>query len=174
MQARKEAKHQKPTRLKLRQAQPEDGKAILSCLLAAFAPYREQYTALAFADTVLDQSTLESRMRSMHVLVADLDGEIVGTIAGSVSGDGEGHLRGMAVLPRCQGTGVAGQLLRQIEDWSQAQLCHRITLDTTLPLQAAMKFYLKHGYSPSGRTSNFFGMPLVEYHKELAAPGKET
>jgi len=174
MRQKQARKRQKPRGLKLRQAQPEDGKAILSCLLAAFAPYRDQYTPLAFADTVLDRSMLERRMQSMHILVAELDGDIVGTVAGSVSGDGEGHLRGMAVVPRCQGTGVAGQLLGGIEAWLKAQLCPRITLDTTLPLRAAMKFYVKHGYSPSGRTSNFFGMPLFEYHKELAESGQAT
>src|SRR5689334_2829296 len=156
--------------VRLRQARPDDGEAILSCLLAAFAPYRDQYTPPAFADTVLNASTLKQRMQSMHVLVAELEGEIVGTIAGAASGNREGHLRGMAVVPRCHGTGVAGLLLGEIEQWLQAQGCHRITLDTTLPLEAAMKFYVKHGYSPSGRTSNFFGMPLLEYDKELTQP----
>lgn len=152
---------------KIRQAHEEDTDAVLDCLLAAFAPYREQYTPAGFADTVLDRSTLRARMRVMHVLVAVRNREIVGTVAGEVRESGEGHLRGMAVLPQCKGTGVAHQLLIAIEAWLQAQGCTRITLDTTLPLQAAMKFYTKHGYSHSEHTSDFFGMPLLEYSRQL-------
>jgi hypothetical protein len=42
-----------------------------------------------------------------------------------------------------------------------------VTLDTTEPLHKAMRFYGKHGYVPSGRATDFFGMPLHEYVKLL-------
>jgi len=29
-----------------------------------------------------------------------------------------------------------------------------------------MRFYEKHGYRPSGRTQDFFGMVLIEYFKD--------
>jgi GNAT superfamily N-acetyltransferase len=83
------------------------------------------------------------------------------------SGTGEGHLRGMAVLPGWQGTGVADRLLAEIEAHLKRQGCTRITLDTTEPLERAMRFYERHGYSRSGRISDFFGMRLLEYHKYL-------
>lgn len=171
---KKRGERQNSSAWKIRQAQPGDQKAILRCLLEAFTPYRDQYTPPAFADTVLDPSMLERRMQSMHVLLAELDGDIIGTVAGSASREGEGHLRGMAVVPRCQGSGVAGQLLGGIEMWLKAQGCHRITLDTTLPLEAAMRFYVKRGYSPTGRKSNFFGMPLLEYAKDLPKSGQKA
>ena len=155
------------TGLTIRRALPGDAVAILGCLSAAFAPYREQYTPPAFADTVLDRASLQQRMQSMEVLVAVIDGVVVGTIAAAVSDEREGHLRGMAVLPEYKGTGVAGQLLNGVEAFLKKQGCTRVTLDTTLPLQAAIKFYAKHGYSFSGRTSDFFGMPLLEYSKRL-------
>ena len=59
-------------------------------------------------------------------------------------------------------------LLRKIEDWLKDKGCARVTLDTTLPLAAAIKFYEKNGYRRSGQVTDFFGMPLVEYVKELA------
>ena len=67
----------------IRRAQEADADAILQCLAVAFAPYRERYTPAAFADTVLDLSTLRARMQKMHVLVAVSDRQIVGTVAGS-------------------------------------------------------------------------------------------
>jgi len=34
-------------------------------------------------------------------------------------------------------------------------------------LQRAIRFYTKHGFSPSGRVTDFFGMRLYEYVKLL-------
>jgi GNAT superfamily N-acetyltransferase len=106
-------------------------------------------------------------MQQMHILVACLRGEVIGTVAGAVGTGGEGHLRGMAVSPAHHGRGVAAQLLHAIEEWLAGQGCTRVALDTTRPLLTAMHFYEKHGYSRSGRVCDFFGMPLVEYTKDL-------
>jgi len=80
---------------------------------------------------------------------------------------GEGHLRGMAVLPDWHGSGVAAKLLSAIETWLRSRACKRITLDTTVPLQAATRFYEKHGHHRSGKISDFFGLELVEYVKHF-------
>src|SRR5215475_16102705 len=98
----------------IRAAEPEDESGILQCLAEAFEPYRAQYTPEAYADTVLDQASLGRRMRQMHVLVAVSVKEIAGTVAGSAE-NGKGHLRGMAVLPERQGSGLAAALLAAIE-----------------------------------------------------------
>lgn len=150
----------------IRAAEPQDVSGILQCLAKAFEPYRTQYTLEAFADTVLEQNSLANRMQRMHVLVAVSADQITGTVAGSVS-DGEGHLRGMAVLPEWRGSGLASALLIAIEAWLKSRTCTRVTLDTTLPLGAAIKFYEKSGYWRSGRVTDFFGMPLVEYVKDF-------
>jgi GNAT superfamily N-acetyltransferase len=125
------------------------------------------YTPEAYADTVLNEASLAERLQRMHVLVASSTEQIAGTIAASLA-DGVGHLRGMAILPECRGKGLAAALLATIEGWLNGHGCKRVTLNTTLPLQAAIKFYEKNGYTRSGRTADFFGMPLVEYVKELA------
>ncbi len=155
----------------IRPALEADQAGILSCLAAAFEPYRRDYTAKAFADTVLNSATFLERLQKMHVLVATAESKNVGTIAGSREDKGrnatEGHLRGMAVQPEWKGTGLAGRLLLTMEAWLREQGCTRVTLDTTLPLQAAMRFYEKNGYVRSDKTSDFFGMPLLEYVKEL-------
>jgi len=152
----------------IRKAEMGDALGILSCLSEAFAPYRTDYTPEAFQDTVLTADTLARRMATMTIVVAVSDkGEIIGTIGCGVASPGEGHLRGMAVRDRCQGLGVAEKLLQCAEAELLARKCSRITLDTTLPLQRAVRFYEKHGYRRSGRTQDFYGMPLVEYVKEI-------
>jgi GNAT superfamily N-acetyltransferase len=71
------------------------------------------------------------------------------------------------VHPDYQGRGVAGELLIAAEEELRAEGCTRVTLDTTTPLVRARRFYEKHGYATSGRVTDFFGMPLVEYEKYL-------
>jgi len=156
------------TAIHLRRAIPDDAPAILACLAAAFEPYRTQYAPDAFADTVLNPDTLRDRMASMSLFVAvEGGGKVVGTIGCQEVSATEGHLRGMAVLPNHQGQGVAAQLLKAAEAELHSHNCKRITLDTTEPLQRAIRFYENNGYFRSGQISDFFGMPLIEYVKEL-------
>jgi ribosomal protein S18 acetylase RimI-like enzyme len=155
----------------IRKADANDETAILDCLAAAFEKYRHQYTPEAFADTVLDSETVHHRLREMSVFVAVSEGKIVGTIGCSSHGV-EGHLRGMAVMPNWQGTMAASALLQTAETELVKNGCVRVTLDTTEPLIRAIRFYERHGYSPTGRISDFFGMRLYEYSKELSDPSK--
>jgi len=151
----------------VRNADADDAAAILRCLAAAFEPYRASYTPGAWFDTVLTPDSLQQRLAAMQVLVAVSPQEgIVATLAHSVNGS-EGHLRGMAVLPRWQGWGVSSALLLAAEAELASRSCRRITLDTTEPLQRAMRFYEKHGYRRSGKVTDFFGMKLHEFVKEL-------
>lgn len=151
----------------IRPANRNDTAGILRCLSCAFAAYRQEYTTAAFLDTILDVERLHARMQEMYVLVATSEDEVIGSVAGAALGNGEGHLRGMAVLPGTRGSGVAAQLLTAIEDYLRHQGCTRISLDTTEPLRPAMRFYEKHGYKRSESTSDFFGMTLLEYVKDL-------
>jgi ribosomal protein S18 acetylase RimI-like enzyme len=156
----------------VRHSAESDSTGILACLQAAFEVYRNRYSPAAFADTVLTPTTLQQRLASMRLFVAISDeGEIIGTIACQVveanTGSKEGHIRGMAVLPAWQGSGAAAQLLKSAEAELRARGCAWISLDTTEPLIAAQRFYEKHGYCRSGKITDFFGMPLIEYAKTL-------
>lgn len=152
--------------LRIRTADPRDANAILACLADAFKEYRDQYSAGAFADTVLDSETVQHRLSEMCVLAAIAEERVVGTISRSVNG-AEGHLRGMAVSPEWQGTGVASTLLTAAEGELLRCGCSYVTLETTEPLTRAMRFYARHGFAPTGRISDFFGMRLHEYLKAM-------
>jgi ribosomal protein S18 acetylase RimI-like enzyme len=102
---------------------------------------------------------------TVYVAIAT-EREVVGTAASALEG-GDGHLRGMAVRPAWQGRRIADQLLLVAEKDLLAGGCVRITLDTTVPLQRAIRFYQRNGFVPSGRVTDFFGMPLYEYVKPL-------
>jgi GNAT superfamily N-acetyltransferase len=152
----------------IRRATERDVPTILECLCLAFDRYRQEYTPEGFADTTLTRETIRARMAAMTILVAvGVSGEILGTIAFALVNAREGHLRGMAVRPEWQGKGIAERLLAAAEAEMRSRNCRRITLDTTAPLQRAIRFYEKHGYRPSGAVGDFFGMPLFEYEKLL-------
>jgi GNAT superfamily N-acetyltransferase len=150
----------------IRVAEFTDAEAIADCLRTAFAQHRAEYTPEAYADTVLSSDGVVRRLQEMLLFVAVCDAKIVGTI-GYVANGSEGHLRGMAVLPDWQGTGVALVLLKSAEAELKKNACGCVTLDTMAPLIRAVRFYAKNGYSVSGRVTDFFGMPLYEYRKLL-------
>ena len=107
-------------------------------------------------------------MAHMTVYVAvSYEGTVVGTLAAADVKD-EGHLRGMAVRPDWQGRSIAERLLALAESDLIAAGCTRVTLDTTAPLRRAVRFYEKNGFVPSGKTADFFGMPLHEFVKPLS------
>ena len=149
-------------------ARDGDLPGVVECLADAFEPYRARYTEGGFNDTVPTVVACERRSREMTILVArDATGRVVGTIACQAVSGGEGHLRGMAVRPESQGCGLAERLLESAEAELAARGCSRVTLDTTKPLERAIRFYTRHGYAPTGTVSDFFGMPLFEYAKGL-------
>lgn len=152
----------------IRLATPADCSGTLECLRAAFAPYQDRYTPDAFLDTVLTAETIHKRISEMTVFIAEnAKQQLMGTIACKVVDDAEGHLRGMAVKPEFQGSSVAKQLLECAERELRASGCSFVTLATTEPLDRAMRFYEKSGYGRTGRITQFFGMPLIEYRKSL-------
>ena len=139
-----------------RHARKSDVPGILHCLHTAFEPFRQDYSEAAFRDTVLDSSSLRSRMTQMSVFVAELDNGIVGTVAAAIDSD-EGHLRGMAVLPSCEHAGVGRRLVRRALDELTVTGCRRAALGTTAVLLRAAKFYESAGFTRTGRVSDFFG-----------------
>lgn len=156
------------TSFAIRNATHKDCTGILECLGLAFAPYRKSYTPEAYLDTVLTPETFRHRLSEMSVFVATgTSGEVVGTIACKVLEGGEGHLRGMAVHPEWQGSGVSTCLLERAEDELRKAGCGTVTLDTTEPLKRASRFYERNGFQRTGKIGRFFGMPLFEYSKSL-------
>lgn len=155
-----------PREVIVRRAEMHDAEAVRACLATAFAPYRPQYTRGAYADTVPNAEAIRVRLSEMQVFIAVGEGNVVGTIAVARIGV-EAHLRGMAVTPQWQGTQVAAKLLETAVAEARRCGCRFVTLDTTEPLQRAIHFYRKHGFEPTGRVTDFFGMLLHQYIRTL-------
>lgn len=155
----------------IRRAAEGDIRKVSVCLQSAFEPFRSLYTPEAFSDTVLTPEAFKKRLSAMWVFVAVARGEIIGTVACYANDSGAGHLRGMAVHPDWHGRGIAQALLTAAETKLAENGCLQVALDTTQPLQRAIRFYEKNGYQCSGKVVDFFGMPLHEYVKTFV-PGQ--
>ena len=152
----------------IRRATEADAAGVIDCLRLAFEPYRDRYTPGAFADTVLSHDGIRRRFAEMHIYVAvTAAGDVVGTIGCNTPSRDEGHIRGMAVHPAVLGTGLAQRLLDAAVGDLERSGCSSVTLDTTLPLVRAARFYERNGFRATGVVRDFFGMPLFEYARNL-------
>jgi ribosomal protein S18 acetylase RimI-like enzyme len=91
---------------------------------------------------------------------------VIGTVAYKAE-NGEGHIRGVAVRPEWHGSGIARMLLDQVESDLRELHCRVITLDTTRPLQRAIRFYERNGFRATGEIASFFDMNFFAYRKEI-------
>jgi ribosomal protein S18 acetylase RimI-like enzyme len=112
---------------------------------------------------------VKTRLAETCVFVATgPSGDIIGTVGYHVVGSEEAHIRGMAVLPAWQGRAVAQGMLDAVLTDARRRGCSKATLDTTAPLERAVRFYERNGFRASGRVADFFGMPLFEYVRPLS------
>lgn len=152
----------------IKEANEEDAPNIHQLLLKAFKKYQDFYTKEGFEDTVLSGNRAKKRIRNMNLYVAiDNEGRIIGTIGWQKVNKNEAHIRGMAVHPKCQGKGVAEDLLKKVEMDASSENLSKLTLDTTTILQRAQHFYRKHGFKKTGKTDDFFGRTVYEFAKKL-------
>jgi hypothetical protein len=135
-----------PAEIEIRAADHGDAAAILQCLAAAFAPYRSEYSPAGFVDTVLSPETVHLRLQQMHVLVATVAGNVVGTVSG-VCHAGEGHFARNGSFTRVARQGSCREIarrhrkpagfLRMQADHAghnlAAQSCHEILREKRVP-----------------------------------------
>jgi ribosomal protein S18 acetylase RimI-like enzyme len=85
-------------------------------------------------------------------LVAEQDGEVVGTAMGGYDGH-RGWLYTIAVKPDRQGRGIGSLLLGEAERRLQAMGCGKVNLQIRAGNEAVAAFYRRHGYDVEERVS---------------------
>lgn len=92
------------------------------------------------------------RDEQKYLLVAELEGEIVGSLLGVVFEDICKDCRpillveNVAVLEKCQGLGIGRKMFEEIERWGREQNCHYEMLVSGLSRTGAHKFYGALGF----------------------------
>ncbi len=153
----------------IRRATPADAPAIHALMLAAFEPFRSQYTEGCYDATVLDPARIRQRMAEGPVWVVE-DGPqpgFVGTVSGRADGRGF-YVRGMAVHPDARRRGVGRLLLQAAEAHARAEGLACLWLSTTRFLIGSQRLYEGFGFAPAAGPRDLFGVPLVSYEKALA------
>ncbi len=145
----------------IRRALVQDAEAIHELMLAAFTPFRAQYTDACFDATVLDPERIRQRMAEGPVWVAEAQGQLLGTVGARVDERGL-YVRGMGVHPDARRQGMGRQLLDACAAHADT-LGVGMWLSTTTFLTGSQRLYESFGFVPADGPADLHGTPLVSY-----------
>lgn len=159
----------------VRIAEPEDARAIAAVIL----PIQQlEFDIPITLEAQPDLSDIEHfyRQGCGNFWVAEVDGQIVGTIALLDIGNKEAALRKMFVAAPFRGRppGVAQQLLAELLAWANRQGIAGIYLGTTAKFLAAHRFYEKNGFAEIDRSELPASFPVMAVDSKfyrLTLPG---
>ena len=152
----------------IRRATPDDTATISALIYEAFAPFKSEYTAEAFAYTTPAADVIRERFAEGPIWVA-VDGDlIIGTVSGLPEPD-RFYIRSMAVKPMAQGSGVGQRLLATLEEFARDASYSKLYLYTTFVLPGAKRLYEKNGFYVLRETTpeEWCNMAGLEMEKEL-------
>jgi ribosomal protein S18 acetylase RimI-like enzyme len=132
-------------------------------------------------DYTADLRDARGRAATAEVLVALVDGAVVGTVTlarhGSptahLAGPGEAEIRMLATLPAARGKGVASALVEECVRRSREAGCTAVRLSTQVPMATAQRVYERLGFTRTDERdwSPVPGMALLTYWLPLAFCG---
>jgi GNAT superfamily N-acetyltransferase len=142
--------------LVVREVRPRDTDDVADVVEAAFDEFRDAMGATLFAAYLADVLDVERRARNATVLVAEVDGSIVGTITLYANANEEGMpvrfpsgtagIRATAVRPDARSRGVGSELVAASIERARAQGAKAIALHTAACMATATCLYTRHGF----------------------------
>lgn len=127
------------------------------------------YSAQAIEAAVVNTDEIRKRMHlGGHVLVAELDNEIIGTVTGLEEHESM-HVCSLAVAPKYQSYGVAHRLMNCLERIAHDEGCYKLFLCTAWAMKEAIRLYESLGYIKEGYLhKQFYGEDLIIFSKSIA------
>lgn len=89
-------------------------------------------------------------------IVAEINGIVVGYVAGFLASEGIGRIFSLAVLPIYRNRGVGGSLLKAITDTFRKLGVFEIILEVRISNIKARRFYERHGFRQTGIVENYY------------------
>jgi ribosomal protein S18 acetylase RimI-like enzyme len=139
----------------LRDARPDEFDAVARLLRDAYRQYEKFMPAEAWRHYLRDIMDVRSRLDVAELIVAEVDGELAGTVtlypraAGStVEGWPEGWagVRLLAVHPSCRGRGIGRALMDECTRRCRERGIRTIGLHTTVMMEVARGMYERMGF----------------------------
>lgn len=157
------------SQLDVRLAAAGDEGDVARLLLEAFTPFREQYTAGGFTETIGSVDVIRERLATAKIWIAYLGDDAVGTVT-AIPEDERIYIRSMAVTPGAQGRGVGQKLLSALERDARERGFRSLYLYTTFVLPGAQPLYEKNGFVVTRETApeEWHDMGGVEMEKTLS------
>jgi ribosomal protein S18 acetylase RimI-like enzyme len=125
---------------------------------------------LAPNDTGLDIDDVQSAYLSSpnnHLWVAENDqGQVVGMIGVQIHRDSEGEIRRLRVRQDVRRRGIGARLLETAIKWCQDRGCLKVTLDTYMEREPALRLFEKFKFKHS-RTRDVSGKSLLYFYLDL-------
>lgn len=155
-------------RVRVRRAELGDVDGIYLTLRLAFEEYRKiGYSEAAIQSAVVSKSEIRRRIGEEFVLIAEVDGQVVGTVTGAVE-YGCMHVKSLATRPGFQNLGVARRLMERIEREASDAKCFKMSLTSTPAMESAIHLYEKLGYCVEGvLKKQFHGLDFIVFGKVL-------
>lgn len=100
------------------------------------------------------------RAANAAIWIAEEDGQMAGFAIAEWSVDSvksEAYIQTIEVAPALRGRGIAGELLRRIEDSAHSAGAQTIWLHVDAENQAAIHLYQANGYLCEGREDGYYG-----------------
>ncbi len=146
--------------LTIRPYQDKDRESLLSCIehLQAWESSLEPEIKASGEDVAhsfLLHFIEEDANCEGKLLVAELDGRVVGFVNGYIEEDRDAkdlvirrwfYLSDIAVLPEYKGQNIGGQLIVEIEKYALSRGLSQIQIGLLAKNGSAKNFYMKHGY----------------------------
>ncbi|MBJ6760692.1 GNAT family N-acetyltransferase [Myxococcaceae bacterium JPH2] len=146
----------------IREARPEDDGVVGEMLVEAFiTQYAKKLPEVVYTDErKRELRDVASRRKVASVLVAEKDGEVIGTVAlfppGAPGSEAwlprTADLRGLATLVRFHGTGLAKPLLDAAEALARSWNVDAISLHVRKGADGVARMYMRRGFvrEPAG------------------------
>jgi ribosomal protein S18 acetylase RimI-like enzyme len=156
--------------LSVRELRPADVAAVIDLTEAAMAEFRGPMGDAFYAGYLAEVLDVERRARVGTVLVAELDGDIVGTITVYANAadeglpvplpDGAAGIRATFVHPATRGRGVGSELVRAAIARARAPGATWVVLHSATCMVAAIRLYERVGFRRASdldfRANDFF------------------
>lgn len=152
--------------LSISPATPTDASVIHGIKMRAFAEEGRLSETMEIPPLTETLAAIEHDIRQHTVLAAHVDGELVGSARGIVTGP-VCTIRAVCVEPTHHGKGIGAALLRAIETALPSVERFELTTNTLVPGNVA--FYERHGYQIAEFTQYTEKIVLAQMRKSVPA-----